>query len=79
MPKKTFNTVESNNRLTFAKKKKKNYQKFYIDFFSNLAESLLIQLPKSINKYSIEYVLQFYSKFIVKNLSTIGTLLNKKF
>ena len=78
MPKKTFNTVESNNRLTFAKKKK-NYQKFYIEFFSNLAESLLIQLPKSINKYSIEYVLQFYSKFIVKNLSTIGTLLNKKF
>ena len=77
MPKKTFNAVESNNRLTFAKKKL--YQKFYTDFFSNLAESLLIKLPKSINKYSIEYVLQFYSKRIVKKLSGKDKLSGKCF
>ena len=77
MPKKTFNAVESNNRLTFAKKKL--YQKFYTDFFSNLAESLLIKLPKSINKYSIEYVLQFHSKLIVKKLSGKDKLSGKCF
>ena len=45
MPKKTlisnFNAVESNNALTFDKK---TIAKFFKDFFSNLAESLLIKL-----------------------------------
>ena len=34
------------------------------DFFSNLAESLLIKLPNAPNKYDIESVFQYYSKFI---------------
>ena len=45
MPKKTlisnFNAIESNNALTFDKK---TIAKFIKDFFSNLAESLLIKL-----------------------------------
>ena len=46
MPQKTlisnFNAVESNNALTFDKK---TIAKMFKDFFSNLAESLLIKLP----------------------------------
>ena len=46
MPQKTlisnFNAIESNNALTFDKK---TIAKMFKDFFSNLAESLLIKLP----------------------------------
>ena len=46
MPQKTLisnsNAVESNNTLTFDKK---TIAKMFKDFFSNLAESLLIKLP----------------------------------
>ena len=46
MPQKTLisniNAVESNNALTFDKK---TIAKIFKDFFSNLAESLLIKLP----------------------------------
>ena len=54
MPQKTlisnFNAVESNNALTFDKK---TIAKIFKDFFSNLAESLLIKLPNAPNKYNI--------------------------
>ena len=36
------------------------------DFFSNLADSLLIKLPNAPNKYDIESVFQYYSKFIIE-------------
>ena len=36
------------------------------EFFSNLAESLLIKLPNAPNKYNIESVSQYYSKFIIE-------------
>ena len=36
------------------------------DFFSNSAESLLIKLPNALNKYNIESVSQYYSKFIIE-------------
>ena len=53
MPQKTlisnFNAVESNNALTFDKK---TIAKIFKDFFSNLAESLLIKLPIAPNKYN---------------------------
>ena len=39
-----FNAVESNNALTFDKKA---IAKMFKDFFSNLAESLLIKLPNA--------------------------------
>ena len=65
MPQKTLisniNAVENNNALTFDKK---TIAKIFKDFFSNLAESLLIKLPNGPNKYDIESVFQCYSKFI---------------
>ena len=67
MPQKTlisnFSAVESNNELTFDKK---TIAKIFKDFFPNLAESLLIKLPNSPNKYNIKFVFQCYSKFIIE-------------
>ena len=67
MPQKTlisnFSAVESNNALTFDKKA---IAKIFKDFFSNLAESLLIKLLNAPNKYKIESVFQYYSKFIIE-------------
>ena len=36
------------------------------DLFSNLAESLLIKLPNAPNKYNMESIFQYYSKFITE-------------
>ena len=73
MPQKTlisnFNAVESNNALTFDKK---TIAKIFKDFFSNLAESLLIKLPNAPNKYNIESVFQYYSKFIIEKPFHLG-------
>ena len=67
MPQKTlisnFNVVESNDALTFDKK---DIAKVFKDFFSNLAESLLIKLPNAPNKYNIESLFQYYSKFVIE-------------
>ena len=67
MPKKTlisnFDEVESDHALTFDKR---TIAKIFKDFFSNLAESLLIKLPNAPNKYNIESVFQYYSKFIIE-------------
>ena len=67
MPQKTiisnFNTVESNNALILDKK---TIEKIFKEFFSNLAESLLIKLPNVPNKYNTESVFQYYSKFITE-------------
>ena len=48
-----FNALESNNALTIDKKTTANIFK---DFFSNLAESLLIKLPNAPHKYNSESV-----------------------
>ena len=58
-----FNAVECNNALTFDKK---TIAKMFKDFFSNLAKPLLIKLPNAANKYNIESVFQYYSKFIIE-------------
>ena len=67
MPQKTlilnFNAVESNNAVTFDKLA---VAKIFKVIFSNLAESLLIKLPNAPNKYNIESVFQYYSKFIIE-------------
>ena len=67
MPQKTlivnFNAVESNNVLTFDKK---TTAKIFKDFFSYSAESLLIKLPKTPNKYKIDSAFQYYSKFVIE-------------
>ena len=51
------------NALTFDKI---TIVKIFKDFFSNLAESLLIKLPNAPNRYDIESVFQYYSKFIIE-------------
>ena len=62
MPEKTlisnFNAVERNNTLTLA-----NIFKY---IFSNLAVSLSIKLPNAPNKYKLESIFQYYSKFIIE-------------
>ena len=57
-----FNAVESNKALTVDKKTTANIFK---DFFSNLAESLLIRLPNALHKYNLESVF-YYAKFIIE-------------
>ena len=56
------NAVESNITLTFDKKA---IAKIFRDFLSNLAEYFLIKLPNTPNKYNLESVFQYYSKFII--------------
>ena len=67
IPQKTLisnlNANESNNALTFDRK---TIAKIFKDFFSNLGESLLIKLPNTPNKYSIESIFQYYSKFVIE-------------
>ena len=58
-----FNAVQSNNAVTFDKKTK---AKMFKDFFSNLAESLLIKLPNVHKRYIIEPNFQYYSKFFIE-------------
>ena len=67
MPKKTlvsnFNAVEGKHALTFDKK---TIAKIVKDFFSNLAESLLIKLPNAPKKYNFESVFQYYLQLITE-------------
>ena len=39
--------------------------KFFHNFFSNLAESFLAKLPEPLNKYNLESVFLYYSKFAI--------------
>ena len=39
--------------------------KIFKNFFSNLAESLLIKLPKPPDKYNLKSVIQYYSSFAI--------------
>ena len=68
MPKKTlisnFNAVESNNALTV--NQKKTIANIFKDFLPNLADSLLIKLPNAPNKYNLQSVFQYYSKYIIE-------------
>ena len=79
MPQKTLisnlSAVESNNTLTFDK----TITKIFKDFFSNLVESLLIKLPNAPNKYDIESVFQYYSKFISEKPFHLSTSQEKVF
>ena len=61
-----FNSVESINTLTFDKK---TIAKIFKDFFSNLAESLLIKLPNSPNKLTYNLFFNSARNLSLKNLS----------
>ena len=70
-----FNALESNNALTIDKKTTANIFK---DFFSNLAESLLIKLPNAPHKYNLESVFfNIMQNLSLKNRSTLVILLKK--
>ena len=45
---------------------KKTIANIFKDFFSNLAESLLIKLSNAPNKYSIDPIFHYYPKFIIE-------------
>ena len=66
MPNKTvisnFNTTEEDNTLTHDNRSILNIFK---KIFSNLAESLLIKLPKPPDKYNLKSVIQYYSSFAI--------------
>ena len=60
---KPFQCSWSNNALTFDKK---TIAKAFKDFFSNLAESLLIKLPNAPNEHDIESGFEYYSIFTIE-------------
>ena len=66
MPNKTvisnFNTIEQDNTLTHDTR---SISKAFKNFLSNLAESLLIKLPKPPDKYNLKSVIQYYSIFAI--------------
>ena len=66
MPNKTvisnFNTIEQDNTLTHDTR---SISKIFKNFLSNLAESLLIKLPKPPDKYNLRSVIQYYSIFAI--------------
>ena len=66
MPNKTvisnFNAIEEGNTLTHDTR---SSSKIFKNFFSNLAESLIIKLPKPLDKYNLKSVIQYYSSFAI--------------
>ena len=66
MPNKTlisnFNTIEDNDTLTYDTH---SISTVFKNFFSSLAESLLIKLPNPPDKYNLESVINYYSSFTI--------------
>ena len=64
MPKRTvisnFNAIEENDTLTYDTR---SISKIFKNFFSNLAKSLLINLPNPPEKCNIQSVIIYYSSF----------------
>ena len=57
-----FNVIEERNNLTHGTC---SISKVFKILFSNLAESLLIKLPKPPNKYNLKSIIQYYSSFAI--------------
>ena len=74
MPNKTvifhFNAIEESNTWT---PDTRSISKIFKNFFSNLAESLLIKLPKPSDKYNLKSVIQYYSFAITAEFCLVGT------
>ena len=68
MPNKTiisnFNAIEENDTLTYDTR---SISKIFNNFFSNLANSLLIKLPSSPDKYNLQSVIRYYSSFMISD------------
>ena len=68
MPNKTvipnFNAIEENNTLAYDTH---SISKIFKNFSSNLPTSLLIKLPNPPDKYSLQSVIRYYSKFMISD------------
>ena len=66
MPNKTpissFNAMQDNDTLTYDTR---SISTVFKNFFSSLAESLLIKLPYPPDKYNLEYVINCYSSLTI--------------
>ena len=73
MPNKTvisnFNEIEGNDTLTYDAR---SISKIFKDFFSNLAESLLIKFPNPPDKYNLKSVTRYYSIFLIIDYFLLG-------
>ena len=75
MPNKTiisnFNAIEQDNDLTHDTR---SISKNFKNFFSNLAESLPVKLPKLPDKYNFKSVIQYYTSFVIAtDFCLVGT------
>ena len=80
MPNKTvisnLNVIDDSNVLT---RDTCSISKMFKNVFSSLAESLLMKLPKSLDRYNFKSVIQNYSSFaITTDFCLVGTT-EKKF
>ena len=68
MPNKTvisnFDAIEESDTLTYDTR---SISKIFKDFFSNLADSLLIKLPNPPDKYNLQSVIRHYSSFMISD------------
>ena len=66
MPNKTlisnFNAMQNNETLTYDIR---SISTVFKNFFSSLADSLLIKLPNPLDKYSLESVVNYYSSLTI--------------
>ena len=66
-----FNVIKQDNTLT---NDTRSISKIFKNLFSNLAESLLIELPKPHDIYNLESVIQYYCSFaITADFCLVGT------
>ena len=59
-----FNAIEENDTLTYDTS---SISKNFLNFFSNLAKSLLIKLPNPPDKYNLQSVIRYYSSFRISD------------
>ena len=53
--------------------------KFLENFFSNLAEFLLMKLPNHPDKYNLQSVSRYYSRFTISDDFCLNNISDKKF
>ena len=70
-----FNAIDDNMSLTYDTK---TVSKFFKDFFSNLAESFLANIPDPSNKYNLDSVFLYYSNFAIPELFYIKSTSKEK-
>ena len=59
-----FNAIEENDTLTYDTR---SISKVFKDSFSNLAKPVLIKLPNPNDKYNLQSVIRYYSRFTISH------------